>query len=90
MAEKCLKREITKNKKSKNKNSKSNKYKYKVKINDFKYPIKKGSVVGKINVLLKDNKVSSSNLIVNDNIELLSYFDLFIRNIFDVIRGVFY
>lgn len=73
-----------------NKNSKSNKYKYKVKINDFKYPIKKGSVVGKIDVLLNDNKVSSSNLIVNDNIELLSYFDLFIRNIFDVIRGVFY
>ena len=45
--------------------------KYDIKINDIKLPIKKNSVVGKINVLSKNKVVSTGELIVLEDVDKL-------------------
>ena len=67
----------------------SSKYKYDVIINDIKLPIKKNSVVGKINVVLDGKVVSSGNLIINKNINNSSYLNLLLDSIRKIIIGIY-
>lgn len=63
------------------------KYKFNVKVNDIKLPIKKDSVVGKIEALYKNKVVSTGELIVDEDIEELSYFELLKENLMNVVFG---
>lgn len=67
--------------------SRNGKYEYKVKINDFKLPIKKNQVIGKIDVISKGKIVTSGELIVKEDVKLLGYLKLFGNCILDVISG---
>lgn len=63
------------------------KYKFNVKVNDVKLPIKKDSVVGKIEALYKNKVVSTGELIVDEDIEELSYLELLKENLMNVVFG---
>lgn len=63
------------------KTSKSINYDYEIKINKIKLPLKKNDVVGRIN-LLDDNKViKSSDLIVDENVKKIGYFNYLINEL---------
>lgn len=62
-------------------------YSYDIKINNLKLPLKVGSIVGKISVLSNGKVVTTSDLIVNEEIELLSYLKLFNNGLLDIISG---
>jgi len=66
----------------------SHKYTYKVKINSVNLPIKKGQVVGKIDVLENKRVVSTGKLISNDNVKSMSYFKLILNGFKETISGV--
>ena len=61
-------------------------YKFKYVIDEIELPLKKDSVVGKIKVY-NDKYIKSSNLCVNRNVNKLSFFDLYIRNIISAFSG---
>lgn len=63
------------------------KYTYQVKVDDIKLPLKKGTIVGK--VIVKENKkeVSSSNLVISRNVNNISYFNLVIDGLKNIISG---
>ena len=63
------------------------KYKFNVKVNDIKLPKKKDSVVGKIEALYKNKVVSTGELIVDEDIEELSYLELLKENLMNVVFG---
>lgn len=67
----------------------NNKYNYDIKLKDFKYPIKKGDVVGNIDVLLNGKKITTGNLTVKEDINKLNVFKFIIRNMYNVFNGVF-
>ena len=63
-------------------------YKYKVVLNKIKYPIYKGETVGKINILYKNNIVSTSDLVCNSNIKKINYFKLVLNNLIGLVFGI--
>ena len=63
-------------------------YKYKVVLNKIKYPIYKGEIVGKINILYKNNIVSTSDLVCNSNIKKINYFKLVLNNLIGLVFGI--
>lgn len=63
------------------------KYKFNVKVNKINLPVKKNDVVGKIEATYDGKVVSTGDLIVDENIEKLSYFELLKRNMFNVVFG---
>ena len=63
-------------------------YKYKVILNKIKYPIYKGETVGKINILYKNNIVSTSDLVCNSNIKKINYFKLVLNNLIGLVFGI--
>ena len=63
------------------------KYKFNVKVNDIKLQIKKDSVVGKIEAIYKNKVVSTGELIVDEDIEELSYLELLKENLMNVVFG---
>ena len=65
-----------------------NNYKYKVILNKIKYPIYKGEIVGKINILYKNNIVSTSDLVCNSNIKKINYFKLVLNNLIGLVFGI--
>lgn len=58
-----------------------------VKINEIKLPIKKGDVVGKLDVLYNDKVIKSTDLIIDDDVDKINYFVYLYNNIKDVING---
>ena len=66
---------------------KKNKYTYDIKINSLNLPIKVGDDVGDICVFENNKKLNCVNLTVNNNINKLSFFDLFIKCFSDIIVG---
>jgi len=62
-------------------------YKYNIKVNELELPIKKNSVVGNMEILYKDKVVSTGELVVLEDVLKLNYFDLFKRNLKDLIYG---
>ncbi len=63
------------------------KYKFNIKLNKINIPLKKNTVVGKIEVLNKNKLVSTGELIVTEDIEKLNYFELLKKNITNLIFG---
>ena len=65
------------------------KYKYEVSMDDIKLPIKKNSVVGKIKVVENGKNVSSGDLIINKDINNISYLNLLLDSIRKIIVGIY-
>lgn len=63
------------------------KYDYKIELNEIKYPICKGDIIGKINATLNNKVVATSDLVSNKNIYKIKYFDLIVQNIWNIIIG---
>ena len=64
-------------------------YKLKEEYYDAKLPIKKGDILGKVDALLDKKIVSSSNIISNSDVSMMSLFDYYISSLKNVITGVF-
>ena len=64
-------------------------YSYDVKMNDISLPIKKGSVIGKINVKSKGKVISTGKLVASKNVESLKFFDLYFKNLIYMFSGSF-
>ena len=64
-------------------------YKFESKIEDIKLPLKKGTNVGKINVLNNGKVIATGELIVNENVKSLNFLQLYFRGIKDVVSGNF-
>ena len=63
-------------------NSSKINYEYKIKYNDdIKFPIRKNSVIGTINITLNDGSTVKEDLIVRENIEKINFFNLFKKNL---------
>ena len=63
-------------------NNESIKYKYKIKyLKNIKYPIKKGSKVGEIEIVKSDNKKIIEDLIVKETVKKISFIKLFKKNL---------
>ena len=65
----------------------SKKYEYKVSVDDFSLPIKKGTVVGKIDVYYKNKLLNSGKLVVKGDVKPLGYFSVLYRGLMDVVTG---
>lgn len=64
------------------------KYTYKVKLNEINLPLKKNDIIGKISVYEKNKKLSTTDLVTNQDINSLNYFELYIENIKNSILGI--
>ena len=60
---------------------------YKLKLTNETLPLKKGDVVGKIEIYEKNKKMYDINATVNENVEKANIIELFLRNIEDVFKG---
>ena len=69
-------------------NKKSNKdikYDYKITMNDIKLPIKKGDVVGKVDLLSNNNIIKSNSLIVKEDVYKINYLKYLLNKLLYVI-----
>ena len=71
----------------KKKNEDLKKYTEKIKLDKVNLPIKKGSIVGKLELYDGDNLVCSYDLIVEKNIKKNGFINLFISNFKDIVSG---
>lgn len=71
------------------KSDSTRKYTYNVKLNSFKFPIKNGDIVGKVIVKDKESKknITSVDLTVLDDIDSLSFIQLFYKGFKDMFSG---
>lgn len=70
-----------------NVDSNNKNYKFNVQVDDLNLPLKKNTVVGKIEVLYKGKLVSTGELIVDENIEKSTYLELYRKNLIDLVVG---
>ena len=68
-------------------NSRGLKYDYFVDLNKFKLPIKKGDSVGSLDVYLNGKEIKSAELTIDEDLEEINFWDLFIGEFFDLIVG---
>lgn len=68
-------------------NSRGLKYNYSVDLNKFKLPIKKGDIVGSLDVYLNGKEIKSVELTIDEDLEEINFWDLFIGEFFDLIVG---
>ena len=61
-------------------------YEFKYEIDEIKLPMKKDSIVGKIKVY-NGKFIKSSNLCINRDVNKLSFFDLYVRNLISIFSG---
>lgn len=64
-------------------------YEYKIDINNFKLPVKKSDTIGKIKVLYRNKEIKTADLTVSKSIKPLSYFELLLNEMEDLILGEF-
>lgn len=67
----------------------SNKYKYNIEMREYKFPIKKGDVVGNVDVLLNGKKITTGNLTVEKDVNKVNIFKFIIRNLTNLVYGIF-
>ena len=67
--------------------TKKRKYQYKVKLNNFLLPIKKGTVIGKIQAFQNNRIISEEELVIGEDVRLLNYFELFYNQLLDLLYG---
>lgn len=65
-------------------------YDTKVIINDIKLPVKKGTVVGRLDVIYNDNVIKSTDLIIDEDVDKINYFVYLYNNLKDIINGDFF
>lgn len=62
---------------------------YEVEIDDIKAPVKKGDVVGKINVIENNKIIMTVDCTVDKNVDRASIVRVYFRNLLDVVKGTF-
>ena len=60
---------------------------YKIKLNDIKLPIKKGNVIGKLELYLNGNKINTIDLTVKNDVEKSNLLELYLKNLKSMIIG---
>ena len=60
---------------------------YKVELNNIKAPLKKGDVVGKINVIEDNQTIMTIDAIVKKDIKKLNIFTAYYRELLDILKG---
>lgn len=63
------------------KTDKSINYDFNIELGEIKYPLKKGDVVGKMNLLYNEEIVKSSDIVVNDDISKINFFKYILNDI---------
>ena len=63
------------------------KYSFKYDINEIVLPIKKGTCVGKVNVIYKDKFVTSGELCVDEDVDKLNLFELYYSEFINLVCG---
>ena len=64
-------------------------YDFSINIDELKLPVKKGDRVGEIVVYYKNKKVKTGELTVSKDIKSLSFIQLYLNELFDLISGEF-
>ena len=65
-----------------NVNDKVSKYNFKIDIEKIVAPVKKGNVIGKVQILNEDNKIINEvDITVKENVKKANIWDLFLRNL---------
>lgn len=70
-----------------NKQKESKEYSYDIKLNNVTAPIKKGDIVGKLDIYEASKYLKSVNITVKENIKKANILLIFIRNLRDVLVG---
>lgn len=65
-------------------------YDTKVTVNEIELPVKKGTVIGKIEVLYNNKVIKSDNLIVGNDVEKINYFKYLFDNLKDIVNCSFF
>ncbi len=65
-------------------------YDIKVTVNEIELPVKKGTVIGKIEVLYNNKVIKSDNLIVSNDVEKINYFKYLFDNLKDIVNCSFF
>ena len=65
----------------------NNKYNYNVSVFKYSFPIKKGQILGKIDVIYNNKVISSGDLISLNDINSLNILDLYKNNYRDLFLG---
>ena len=60
---------------------------YKVELDKIKAPIKKGDIVGKINIIEDNQTIMSINATVKNNIDKLNIFASYYKELLDILKG---
>ena len=63
------------------------KYEFKYDIKEIKLPLKKGDVVGKVKVYFDGNNVTTGDVCVSEDVNSLSFFELFYNELVNLICG---
>lgn len=66
-----------------------NNYSYEIIKNRIKAPVKKGDVVGKINLYSGNTKISEFDLTVKEDVRKSNFFELFINNLVSLTKGYY-
>lgn len=66
-----------------------NKYNYKINVNSIKIPINKGDSIGTMEAYLNNKLVTSSELVVDSDINKINFFKLYNKTIIDMISGIY-
>lgn len=56
-------------------------YEYEIKLNEINYPIKKGDTLGKLIIKSNNSKISTNDLITNQDINKINIFSLYFKNL---------
>ena len=60
---------------------------YKIELNQVKAPIKKGDIVGSINVIENDNIIMTRDATIKEDVNKANIITVYLRNILDIIKG---
>ena len=71
----------------KKKGEKLGKITYDLKLKELTAPIKKGTIVGKLNILENNKLLSTVDLTINENVKKSKFIDLYLNYIIDLLTG---